>query len=190
MADKPEKSGSKDKGSDAKAADAKAAGDAPAKKGGMKFMALTAGLLVVEGAAIVGFFSMTGPKHVEAEVPVVVANPEETKAIELLLLDDRLVNDRTGLAYLYEVEVYVKVRKKDESWVKEEIERSRNELRAEVGGIWRTAEPHHFQEPTFETLTRRIEGTLRERFDHRSTDGKPTIDRCVLVVGTGIRINR
>jgi hypothetical protein len=31
---------------------------------------------------------------------------------------------------------------------------------------------------------------LRERFDHKSTDGKTTIDRCVLVVGTGIRINR
>ncbi len=186
MADKADKSGSKD----AKGGDAKAAAEAPAKKGGMKFMAITAGLLVLEGAAIVGFFSMTGPKHVEAEVPVAVANPEESKPIELLLLDDRLVNDRTGLAYLYEVEVYVKVRKKDETWVKEEIERSRNELRAEIGGLWRTAEPHHFQEPTFETLTRRIEGTLRERFDHRSTDGKPTVDRCVLVVGTGIRINR
>ncbi|MSR40929.1 MAG: hypothetical protein EXS10_03395 [Phycisphaerales bacterium] len=189
MADKPDKSGSKEtKGGSAK--DAVAGDAAPAKKGGMKFMAITAGLLVVEGAAIVGFFSMTGPKHVEAEVPVMIANPEESKPIELLLLDDRLVNDRTGLAYLYEVEVYVKVRKKDEVWVKEEIERSRNELRAEIGGLWRTAEPHHFQEPTFETLTRRIEGVLRERFDHRSADGKPTVDRCVLVVGTGIRINR
>ena len=31
---------------------------------------------------------------------------------------------------------------------------------------------------------------MRERFDHKSTDSKPVIDRCVLVVGTGLRINR
>jgi hypothetical protein len=63
-------------------------------------------------------------------------------------------------------------------------------IRAKVGGIWRTAEPTHFQEPLFETLTRRVETVLRERFDHKSTDGKSVVDRCVLVVGTGIRINR
>jgi hypothetical protein len=119
-----------------------------------------------------------------------VANPEDEKLVELLVLDDRLVNDRTGISYLYQTEIYVKVRKKDEEWVKDEIERSKNSLRAQLGGIWRTAEPTHFQEPLFETLTRRVETVMRERFDHKSTDSKPVIDRCVLVVGTGLRINR
>lgn len=163
---------------------------APAKKSGMKFAIITVALLAIEGAGLFMFFSMGGPKHVEATEPAVVANPEEEKPVELLLLDDRLVNDRTGISYLYDTEIYVKVRKKDELWVKDEIERTKNEIRAQVSGIWRTAEPNHFQEPMFDTLTRRIETAMRERFDHRSVDGKPTVEKCVLVVGTGIRVNR
>ena len=166
-------------------------GEAPAKKsGGMKLIIIVALLLGVEGGLLYFFFARGAPKQVEAAEPVVVSNPEDEKLVELLVLDDRLVNDRTGISYLYETEIYVKVRKKDESWVKDEIERSKNEIRAKVGGIWRTAEPTHFQEPLFETLTRRVETVLRERFDHKSTDGKSVVDRCVLVVGTGIRINR
>lgn len=164
---------------------------APKKKsGGMKFILVVVVLLAVEGAALFFFFAKGAPKKVEATEPVVVANPEDEKLVELLVLDDRLVNDRTGISYLYQTEIYCKVRKKDEGWVKDEIERSKNEIRAQVGGIWRTAEPTHFQEPLFETLTRRVESVLRERFDAKATDGKSVIDRCVLVVGTGIRINR
>jgi flagellar basal body-associated protein FliL len=135
-------------------------GEAPAKKsGGMKLIIIVALLLGVEGGLLYFFFARGAPKQVEAAEPVVVANPEDEKLVELLVLDDRLVNDRTGISYLYETEIYVKVRKKDESWVKDEIERSKNEIRAKVGGIWRTAEPTHFQEPLFETLTRRVEAS-------------------------------
>jgi flagellar basal body-associated protein FliL len=167
-------------------------GEAAPKKsgGGLKFIIIVVLLLAVEGGALFFVFSKGAPKKVEAAEPVVVANPEDEKLVELLVLDDRLVNDRTGISYLYQTEVYCKVRKKDEDWVKDEIERSKNEIRAQIGGIWRTAEPTHFQEPLFETLSRRVESVLRERFDHKSTDGKSVIDRCVLVVGTGIRINR
>ncbi|MFZ9882202.1 MAG: hypothetical protein ACO3QC_12465 [Phycisphaerales bacterium] len=179
-----------DKKPDAKSESTTPEGGAAAKKGGMKFAIITVALLAVEGAGLYAFFSMGGPKHVEATEPALVANPEEEKPVELLLLDDRLVNDRTGISYLYDTEIYVKVRKKDELWVKDEIERTKNEIRAQVSGIWRTAEPHHFQEPMFDTLTRRIETAMRERFDHRSVDGKPTVEKCVLVVGTGIRVNR
>lgn len=164
--------------------------EAPKKSGGMKFIIIVVLLLAIEGGVLFFLFARGAPKQVEASEPVVVANPEDEKLVELLVLDDRLVNDRTGISYLYETEIYVKVRKKDETWVKDEIERSKNEIRAKVGGIWRTAEPTHFQEPLFETLTRRVETVLRERFDHKSTDGKSVVDRCVLVVGTGIRINR
>jgi flagellar basal body-associated protein FliL len=162
----------------------------PKKGGGLKFIIVVLALLGIEGGVLFFVFSSGKPQTVEATEPVIVANPEDEKLVELLVLDDRLVNDRTGISYLYQTEIYVKVRKKDEEWVKDEIERSKNSLRAQLGGIWRTAEPTHFQEPLFETLTRRVETVMRERFDHKSSDSKPVIDRCVLVVGTGLRINR
>lgn len=164
----------------------------PAKKsGGSKFALITVVLLVVE-AAVFGslFMFLSKPKSAAATEPVVVKDPEEEKLVEILVLNERLANDRSGLTFVYPTEIYVQVKRKDEVWVTEEIERFRNEIRADVVAVWRTAEPHHFQEPRLESLTRRVETLLRERFDNQQAEAEPVVAKCVIVSGTGIRINR
>jgi hypothetical protein len=177
----------KDKPADASAA----APAAPAKSGMGKFFVITAVLLVLEAAVFGGLYVMLGgPKSAAATEPIVAVDPEEQKIVEVLVLNERLANDRTGLTFVYPTEVYVQVRKKDQAWVTEEVERFRNEIRADLVAVWRTAEPHHFQEPRLESLTRRVETLLRERFDKRNARGEPVIVKTVVVAGTGIRINR
>jgi flagellar basal body-associated protein FliL len=164
----------------------------PAKKsGGAKFAIITVVLLVVEAAVLGGAFMLLAkPKSADATEPVVAKDPEEEKIVEVLVLNDRLANDRSGLTFVYPSEVYVQVKRKDEAWVTEEIERFKNEIRADLVAVWRTAEPHHFQEARLESLTRRVETLLRERFDKHNLDGEPVIVKCVIVSGTGIRVNR
>jgi flagellar basal body-associated protein FliL len=185
MADKPNKS-------DATAAPAEgAAPAAPAKGGGMKFAIVTVVLLVVEAAVLGGIFMMLNkPKSAEAEAPVVHIDPEEEKLVEVLVLNERLANDRSGLTFVYPTEIYVQVKKKHEAVVTEEIERLKNELRADIVALWRTAEPQHLQEPRMESMTRRVETLLRERFDKHGTEEEPVVQKCVIVSGTGIRMNR
>lgn len=161
------------------------------EKKGSKMLLITVVLLVVEAAVFGAAFMFLGkPKTVEATEPVVVKDPEEEKLVEILVLNDKLENDRSGLTYVYPTEVYVQVKKKEETWVSEEIERFRNEIRSDIKAIWRTSEPHHFQEPKLESLTRRVEALLRERFDKHNPDGEAVVAKCVIVSGTGIRINR
>ncbi len=185
MADKHEKT-------DAKPAQGEAAAEAtPAKSGGTKFIIITVVLLVLEGAVLGGVFMMMNkPKAAEATEPVVVADPEEEKLVEVLVLNERLANDRSGLTYVYPTEIYLQVKKKDEESVAEEIERFKNEIRADVVALWRTAEPQHLQEPRMESMTRRVETLLRERFDKHAGEGEPIVQKCVIVSGTGIRMNR
>lgn len=185
MADKTEKK------EEAKPAE----GEAPKKAGGggAKFAIITVVLLVVEGAVLGGVFMMMNkPKAAEATEPTVHVDPEEEKLVEVLVLNERLANDRSGLTYVYPTEIYVQVKKKDEESVTEEIERFKNELRADIAALWRTSEPHHLQEPRMESMTRRVETLLRERFDKHGGEGatEPVVQKCVIVSGTGIRVNR
>lgn len=166
---------------------------APTASGGGKgkFVVITAVLLVGEAALFGGlYFLFGGPKSAQATEAVVAKDPEEEKIVEVLVLNERLANDRTGLTFVYPTEVYVQVKKRDEAWVAEEVERFRNEIRADLVAVWKTAEPHHFQEPRLESLTRRAETLLRERFDQRNASGQPVVVKSVVVSGTGIRVNR
>jgi hypothetical protein len=182
MADKAEKK------EEAKPAEA----EAPKKGGGgLKFAIITAVLLVLEGVVLGGLFMMMNkPKAAEATEPTVHVDPEEEKVVEVLVLNERLANDRSGLTFVYPTEIYVQVKKKDEEWVTEEIERFKNEIRADIAALWRTSEPHHLQEPRMESMTRRVETLLRERFDKKDGETEPILQKCVIVSGTGIRVNR
>jgi len=154
--------------------------------GTFKIAALTTALLVGEAAAIVGLFAFVGrPSASVAETPVADA---ETEVIEEVpLFEGRLSNDRAGSVFVYDTDVYVQVRKAEAERIRREIERSRHELRAEIAAIWRSADPAHFQEPRFETLTARVEAMLRDRFNR---GGRQGVVKAVVVSGAGIRLGR
>jgi hypothetical protein len=180
MADKKTDAGAE--GGDAKAA----------KKGGLKFALVTVALLAVEAAVLVGVFSMAGPKTTQASIDLPPVDERDAlPSVELPVLDDRLVNDRTGIAYLYRAEVFVKVGGRFAEDAAKYVEANKNDIRAEIAGIWRTAEPHHFQEPTHDTLARRIESALRGRMQELAGDqSRQVVEKCILIVGTGVRVNR
>jgi len=73
--------------------------------------------------------------------------------------------------------------------VEAELEQFGNEIKAELSAIWRTSEPHHFQEPKLETLNRKVEAMLAERFGTDAETAEPVIAKCVIVMSTGFRID-
>lgn len=154
--------------------------------GTFKVAALTTALLVGEAAAIVGLFAFVGrPASTNAEPTVTAA--EEDVVEEVPLFEGRLSNDRAGTVFVYDTDVYVQVRKGEAERIRREIDRARHELRAEIAAIWRSAEPAHFQEPRFETLTARVEAMLRDRFNR---GGRQGVVKAVVVSGAGIRLGR
>jgi alpha/beta superfamily hydrolase len=131
-----------------------------------------------------------GPNTVEATDQMGdIQTAAEEKLVEIQVLDAKLANNKTGITYLYDTEVYVQVRQKHSDRVSSELEQFRNQIRAEITTIWRTSDPHHFQEPKLENLTRKIEALLNERFGTDHDSGEAIIARCVIVMGTGLRID-
>lgn len=177
----------------------KSAEKAPAKKSGgsggpgrhKSTMIMVAVILAVEVVAVVAIVRfIAGPASVDAaaiaEMSQVVG---DERIIETMVLHAKLPNARTGITYLYDAEIYVQTQEKHVLRVQRELEQFSNEIRASISAIWRTAEPHHFQEPNLETLTRNVRGLLSDRMGVDAESGEPIIRKCVIVMGTGFRID-
>ena len=159
------------------------------KRSPLKFVLLVVTMLLVEGVVIVGAMWMIRPPAPVMAVPAHTDEiSEDDQPVEILVLEDKLANDRSGATYIYPAEIFVQVRSRNQAEVEAQIERFRNELRADVLAIWRTAEPRHFQEPRLDHLTRRIHDLLSHRFKGDPTDEEPMILKTVIVSGTGFRV--
>ena len=160
------------------------------KKSGLKKIIFIAALLGIEAAVLLGVVMvLKGPAPVEASDILPELKPEEEKTVEVLVLDDRLLNSRSGINFLYDTEVWVHVKKKHEERVADELNRFRNELKAELMAIWRTAEPRQLQEPKMENLTRKAQTLLDRRFGVDGDTGEPIIQKCLIVAGPGFRVD-
>lgn len=162
------------------------------KSSHLKTILLVAAILGVEAAVVVGgLMFIAGPADVEASSSMMsesdVAGDE--RIVETLVLQAKLPNSRTGVTYLYDTEIYVQTQEKHAAVVQQELEQFHNEIRAAISAIWRTAEPHHFQEPNLESLTRNVHEMLSKRFGSDIETSEPVVRKCVIVMGTGFRID-
>ena len=161
----------------------------PAKKSPMKMILVIAVILAVEAVVLVGGMMMLGgPSGVDA-AELAPPDAEEEQIVEILVVDDKLPNNKLGVTYLYKTEVYIQVKKKYEEEVNKRLSQCRFELKSEIVAIWKASEPRHFQEPKLENLTRKTEALLRERFGNDAKDDVPLIEKCVIVMQTGFRID-
>ena len=161
------------------------------KKSPAKMLIVLGAILLIEAVAIVGAMMVFGgPSEVAAEADTAqVVAPEDEKIQEILVLDAKLANNKSGLTFIYDTEIYVQVRKKHADRVTGELERYRNEIKAQITTIWRTSEPHHFQEPKLENLNRKVAALLGDRFGSDPHTAQPVISKVVIVMGTGIRVD-
>ncbi len=162
------------------------------RKKSFKSILMVFGLLVGEAAVIVCAMMFLGRDPDVSSANSALPNDEQTeseKIVELQVLDGKLPNAKTGVTYLYNTEIYVQVKNKNSERVTNELGQFSNEIKADIGAIWRTSDPRHFQEPKLENLTRKIYALLHERFGVDSDDGEPVLVKCVIVMGTGFRID-
>ena len=160
------------------------------KKRPLLMVALIGAVLVVEAVIILGVVLIVGgPAEVVANVsPTRVETAEEDRIVEILVLDARMPNNRSGITQIFETEIYVQVKRKFHDRVAGELEQFRNEIRADLTAIWRTSDPQHFQEPKLENLTRKVYALLTARFGRDPQSGEPIIRKTVIDMGTGLRV--
>jgi hypothetical protein len=161
------------------------------KKRSLKGPIMVLGILIVEAGLIVGgmMMLMKPPAATEASLVPEVEAPEEEKIVEIPVLDAKLPNAKSGVTYLYDTEIYVQVKQRNAEEVQSQLERFQNEIKADLNAVWRTSEPKHFQEPRLESLTRKVHALMDERFGADAVSGEPIVRKCVIVMGTGFRVD-
>ncbi|TVQ53168.1 MAG: hypothetical protein EA377_08675 [Phycisphaerales bacterium] len=161
------------------------------KKSNRRMLVIIMAIVIFEAALILGVIMIwTGPATVDASsMPNELDIAGGDRIVETLVLDARLPNNRTGVTFLYDTEIYVQTQERHVERVRRELDQFQNEIRADLSAIWRTSEPHHFQEPRLDTLTRKVTSLLNERFGVDEKSGEPIIEKCVVVMGTGFRVD-
>lgn len=162
------------------------------KKSKKKLLILVGGLMLGEAGLLGGAMMFLGkePEVSTAGMPDLDEEQLELERIvEVLVLDGRLANAKAGITFLYDTEVYVQVRNKHSARVSAELSSFANEIRSDLGAIWRTSDPEHFREPRLENLTRKVEAMLDTRFGADAETGEPIVEKVVVVMSTGFRVD-
>jgi len=146
-------------------------------------------VLMVEAAALIGVLNFaSGPSAALAgDAMAIDQQGLGDRVVETLVLDARLENDRSGVTNVFDTEIWVQTRARHQDQVTRELDRIRNEIRADIMAIWKSAQPRHLREPELDTITRRILASLSDRFGVDEASGDQIIRRCVIVAGTGFR---
>ncbi len=159
---------------------AEATEPAPKKSSPIKAIIVVAAVLLIEGGTIVGTMMLSGgPAEVKGEGIAADAQAGQNKLVEVLVISARFTNERTGRTYYYDTEIYATVKNKNATKFKEELETMKARLQNDVHTIFRRAEPTHFQEPTWATLSRQIKAVLDERFGQDAA-GEPMVEEAII----------
>jgi len=127
------------------------------KKSPIKMIIIVAGIMLVEAGAVIGFTMFAGGKPTAAEAGIEGAEQSELeKLVEIALVADKFQNLQSGRVWLWDTEVYLKVRTKDQERVEGELERRRAEITQGVAQIIRKASQNQLKEPGLETLNRQF----------------------------------
>lgn len=157
------------------------------KKLPIKVIAIVAALMLGEGAVVFVFISMMGRGPQDADAAVLAGQVEAGRnaPVEILLVDDRFQNHSTGRVWLWETKVYIKVKKKNETFVQEILDQRKAEIATGVGQIIRSAQQGHLKEPHLETIGREITAFVNKTFG-TDPDGENRVDRVLIPKCRGI----
>lgn len=169
-----------DKGEKSKSSDSTTA-SAETKKGPGKTVGIIAALMIAEAAGVYFIMQATGPKHAEAtDVAIEGADVHvEDVSVELPLMGDKFQNLQTGRVWVWDAEIVLKVKSKNESFVAEQLQSRAAEIKEGVSMIFRKAQHSHLKEPGLETLNRQLTAYVSDLLG-KDSDGQERFDRVVI----------
>jgi flagellar basal body-associated protein FliL len=136
------------------------AGDAGAakKKSPVKAIAIVGALMLVEAVGVFMVVGMTSKKPAEAEAKHLEGHAEADKEaqVEIPLIEDKFQNMSTGRVWVWDAGVVLKVKKKNEEYVAEQLEARAAEIKEGISMIFRRAQHSQLKEPGLETVNRQL----------------------------------
>lgn len=157
-------------------------GATPAKKGlPIKVIGIVAVLMAAEAGGVFFVVKATSPKvAAAAEAKLEHADQNDTEAtVEIQLIDDKFQNLQTGRVWIWDSEIYLKVKKKNEEFVNKVLEEKSAEIKEGVSMIFRRAQHSQLKEPGLETINRQLVAYMNQVLG-KDADGKERIERVLI----------
>ncbi len=153
----------------------------PTKKGpSLKLIIVIAGLMVVEAVGVIFLVGMLGPKPQSAVAEVHGEDgAEQQSSVEIELVDERFQNMQTGRVWIWDMKIFLKVKKKNAEFVKGELEQRNAEILEGISQIVRRAQHSHLKEPELTTLSRQFAAYLDKSLG-KDPDGNSRIERILI----------
>ncbi|CAG0999657.1 hypothetical protein PHYC_02791 [Phycisphaerales bacterium] len=153
----------------------------PAKKAfPVKAAGIVAAIMVAEGAGVFLIAKMTSPAPAAAETHLETKDQTDQEAlVEIDLVSDKFQNMQTGRVWVWDVDIVLKTRAKNEAYVQKVLDSQAAEIKEGVSMIFRRAQHNQLKEPGLETVNRQLTSYLTEIFG-RDADGKDRLERVVI----------
>jgi len=150
-------------------------------KGGFsaKLLAVILAIMAIEGVGVFLFVTMMSstPKDAAAEI---VSDAEDPEAlVEIMLTEEQYQNMTSNQVWIWEAEIYIKVRRKNQDFVQSQLEQRSAEIQEGITQIFRRAKLTELREPDFRTGSRQLTALVNEVFGN-DADGLPRVERLVI----------
>lgn len=155
-------------------------GDAP-KKSPMKTMIIVGAVMVVEAVVVAGLvmFSGVGASKSSAAELEGVEQADREQMVEIKLVEANFPNNTRGRTWLWDTEIYLQVRKRNEELVNKVLEQRKAEIHSGIRLTFSQIHDAQLQEPGSQTITRQVAAFVNDIFGE-DPDGNPRVERVLL----------
>lgn len=181
MADAPAKEAGKESTGDDSAAK---------KKSPVKMIAIVAVLMIAEAIGVFMFIGATGKQPAEAEAHSLSGETEadNESTVELPLIEEKFQTMNGSQVWIWQTIMALKVKKKNESFVKDKLKQHESEIKEQLSVLFRKAQPAQLREPGLETLNRQVTAYL-SRILGKDPNGHERFDRLLIPKCQGFSAN-
>lgn len=137
-------------------------------------------VMLIEALVIGGLFLLTGPPELaNAGIAIDGKIADADMPVEVLVIDEKFQNTRSGKAFLYDTEIFIVIRQKHNDQVSNQLASRIAQISTDIHTVFRRATLTHLHEPTLTTLTREVQAALDEHFG-RDENGKSVIEKVLI----------
>jgi hypothetical protein len=175
---------------EAKPAAAPAEGAPAKKKPPIKVIGIVAAIMAAEAGALFVVVGKTGAKPVAAAADVHGAEEAQAKqTVEIELLDDKFQNMQTGKVWIWDIQIVLKIKQKQQGYIAAELEKRSSEIKEGMSQIMRRAQHNHLSEPELTILNHQIHAFL-DRALGTESDGRSRIERVLIPKCRGMQLEQ
>jgi flagellar basal body-associated protein FliL len=157
------------------------------KKAPVKIVGIIAGLMVAEAVGVFLLVGMTTrPQSAIAEIHG-AEQGDQQQSVEIVLIEDKFQNLQSGRVWIWDMQIVLKVRKRNQPHIDSELEKRSAEIREGVSQIIRRAQHAHLREPDLVTINRQLTAYLDKALGP-DPEGRSRIERVLIPRCKGFQI--